>query len=211
VSLCRLAFRHSECVSKRVFVPLAHSRHACLPLLYQRLLLYETLLIAFATCCLVGLASGVSEAAASSATPDTSGASRSVEATEKQEPGPGSSPFLTFAAIERAWKMGYVDSITTFFPEEKITLRLEKNVPEAAAFSQKQASYMLRDSFRYRITESFEFLEFKYNKNKHKPPFGKAQWTFRREPAGKTIVAKVQVTLRKEGERWLISGIRIQD
>jgi len=166
--------------------------------------------ITFATCCLILIAGGAPEAASFPADPDTSGASSWVEAEGRQLLRE-SSPLVTLAAIEQAWNMGWVDSIVTFFPEGKIALRLDKNVPESASFTQKQASYMLRDSFRYRITESFEFLEFKYKASGKKPPFGKAQWSFRREPAGKTIVAKVHVTLRKEGERWLISGIRIQD
>jgi len=143
--------------------------------------------------------------------PDTIGARPQAEAKEGQQPKKDYSPFLTFAAIEQAWNAGQADSIASFFPGDKIALRLEKNVPESASFTKKQASYMLADSFRYRITESFRFLEFKQDKKGKKPPLGKAQWTFRREPAGKVDVAKVQVTLRKEGEHWLISGIRIQD
>jgi len=167
-------------------------------------------LIALATCYFIWPAGALSEAT-SSAGRDTSGVSLRVEVREARQIRPSPSPFLTFAAIEEAWGMGWVDSIVTFFPDEMITLRLDKNVPESASFTQKQASYMLRDSFRYRITESFEFLEFKYDRNGKAPPFAKAQWSFRREPAGKIIIAKVHVILRKEGERWLISGIRIQD
>jgi len=206
VSLCRLVLSHSECV----FVLRAHARHAYFPSMCMRLL-RATFLIALASCYLIGLTGGVSEASAFSATRDTSGVGLLVEVKEKQQVGQGSSPFLTFAAIEQAWNMGWVDSIVTFFPEEKITLRLDKNVPESASFTQKQASYMLRDSFRYKVTESFEFLEFRYKKGGKHPPSGKAQWSFRKEPTGKMIVARVRVTLRKEGERWLISGIRIQD
>jgi hypothetical protein len=206
VSPCRLVLSHSECVC----VLRAHALHPHFPPMSTRIL-RATFLIALASCYLIGLTSGISEAAASPASGDTSVVGLLVEVKEKQQVGLGASPFLTFAAIEQAWNMGWVDSIVTFFPEEKITLRLDKNVPESASFTQKQASYMLRDSFRYKVTESFEFLEFKYRKNGKHPPFGKAQWTFRREPVGKIIVAKVQVALRKEGERWLISGIRVQD
>ena len=160
---------------------------------------------------LIGLTGGVVDVEAFSASRDTSGVSLMVEVKEGQQVRADISPFVAFAEIEQAWNMGWVDSIATFFPEEKIALRLDKNAPESAFFTRKQASYMLRDSFRYRATESFKFLEFKYGKSGKKPPLAKAQWSFRREPAGKIIVAKVQVTLRKEGERWLISGIRIQD
>jgi len=151
------------------------------------------------------------EAALSFSDRDTSEASLQVEAREVQQPRRDYSPFLTFAAIEQAWNAGQADSIASFFPGDQIALRLEKNVPESASFTKKQASYMLADSFRYRITESFRFLEFKQDKKGKKPPLGKAQWSFRREPGGKVDIAKVQVTLRKEGEHWVISGIRIQD
>jgi hypothetical protein len=206
VSLYRLVLSHSDCL----FALRAHARHAYfIPIC--ALILRAAFLVALTSSCITGLTSSISEAASSPASRDTSGVGLLVEVKEKQQGGPGSSPFLTFAAIEQSWNMGWVDSIVTFFPEENISLRLDKNVPESASFTQKQASYMLRDSFRYRVTESFEFLEFRYKKSGKHPPFGKAQWVFRREPTGKIIVAKVQVTLRKEGERWLISGIRIQD
>ena len=174
-------------------------------------LLCAIFLIVLSICLLIGLTGGVVDVEAFSASRDTSGVSLMVEVKEGQQVRADISPFVAFAEIEQAWNMGWVDSIATFFPEEKIALRLDKNAPESAFFTRKQASYMLRDSFRYRATESFKFLEFKYGKSGKKPPLAKAQWSFRREPAGKIIVAKVQVTLRKEGERWLISGIRIQD
>jgi len=121
------------------------------------------------------------------------------------------SPFRVFAAIERAWNEGQPDSIVQFLPEDKILLRLEKSAPEKAFYSNKQAAYMLRDGFRFTMTESFEFLEFKYSKGKDEPPSARAEWSFRREPAGKVTVQKVRITLRVEAERWVVSEIKIQD
>jgi len=164
------------------------------------------------------------QAAAYSEAPDTTAAPQAAPGAQAPAAQPaaqpavpaaaiqaGSSPLVTFAAIEEAWNKGWADSISAFFPEAKIALRLEKNSPESANFTQKQASYMLRDSFRYKVTDYFKFQEFKYKKDGKKPPLGKAHWAFRTEPAGKSIVAKVEITLRKDGERWVISGIKIQD
>jgi hypothetical protein len=123
----------------------------------------------------------------------------------------GLSPFLTFAAIERAWNAGCADSIKGFFPEEKITLHLETNVPEGATFSRQQACYMLKDALGYTVTESFQFLEFRYDKSGEASPSGNAEWSYRREPEGEIMTKSVHLTLRKDGERWLISEIGILD
>jgi hypothetical protein len=120
-------------------------------------------------------------------------------------------PLRVFAAIERAWNEGEPDSITQFLPEDKILLRLEKSAPEKAFYSNTQAAYMLRDEFRFTVTESFQFLEFRYTKVKDEPPSARAEWTFRREPAGKVTVQKVRIALRAEAERWVVSEIKIQD
>lgn len=173
--------------------------------------LRATLTVALSVCWLIGASYGSQNAAADPAAADTAGIV--TPEVQKIEPGAlrGASPLVTFAAIEQAWSRGWADSIAIYFPDGQIVLRLDKNTPESASFTKKQASYMLRDSFRYRVTESFTFLEFKYKKNEKNPPLAKAQWAFLTEPAGKAIVAKVEITLRKEGERWLISGIKIED
>jgi hypothetical protein len=124
---------------------------------------------------------------------------------------PALSPLRIFAAIEKAWNDDQPDSVSQFFPEDKIVLRLEKTAPEKAFYTNSQAAYMLQDEFRFTETESFEFLEFKYPKGGEDPPSARAQWSFRREPAGKTIVQKVRIHLRREADRWVVSEIRIQD
>lgn len=120
-------------------------------------------------------------------------------------------PLRVFAAIEKAWSEGKPDSIVQFLPEDKIVLRLEKSAPEKAFYSNKQAAYMLRDEFRFTMTESFEFVEFKYSKGGDDPPSARAQWSFRREPGGKVTVQKVRIGLRFEADRWVVSEIKIQD
>lgn len=120
-------------------------------------------------------------------------------------------PLRVFAVIEKAWSESQPDSIIQFLPEDKILLRLEKSAPEKAFYSNKQAAYMLRDEFRFTVTESFEFLEFKCSKDKNEPPTARAEWVFLREPAGKVTVQKVRITLRVEAERWVVSEIKIQD
>ena len=120
-------------------------------------------------------------------------------------------PLRVFATIEKAWSEGKPDSIVQFLPEDKIILRLEKSAPEKAFYSNKQAAYMLRDEFRFTVTESFEFVEFKYSKGGDDPPSARAQWSFRREPGGKVTVQKVRIGLRFEADRWVVSEIKIQD
>ncbi|UCF78589.1 MAG: DUF4783 domain-containing protein [Candidatus Eiseniibacteriota bacterium] len=120
-------------------------------------------------------------------------------------------PLLTLAAIEEAWNAGRADSIVALFPEEKIVLRLEANVPEETSFSRQQAAYMLKDAFRYTVTESFQFLDFTYDKDEGAGPSGNAEWSYRREPQAEKTTNKVHVTLRKEKGRWLISELRILD
>ena len=123
----------------------------------------------------------------------------------------GLTPFSTFAAIEKAWNAGCPDSIVILFPKENITLNIETNVPEEASFSRQQAAYILKDALCYTVTESFEFLEFEYDKDGGAPPYADAEWSYRRELEGEVVTEKVHVTLRNEEGRWLIAEIRILD
>jgi len=144
---------------------------------------------------------------------------QSVRPEQRQQPpkeAPGTitlalTPLRVFAVIEKAWNEGQPDSIAQFFPEDGILLRLEKTAPEKAFYTNKQATYMLTDEFRFTMTESFEFVEFKYSKGGDDPPFARAQWSFRREPGGKLTVQKVRIGLRNEADRWVVSEIRIQE
>lgn len=121
------------------------------------------------------------------------------------------SPLLLFAEIEKAWKQSIADSIIAFLPEERIVLQLEKAAPAGALYSRDQAAYMLKDAMRYTATESFEFVDFQYSRGGEEPPSAQAEWTFRREPAGGTIVQKVHIKLWGEPGCWVVSEIRIEE
>jgi hypothetical protein len=123
----------------------------------------------------------------------------------------GRTPFQVFAAIERAWSKGLVDSIVTFLPVEDVSLQLGKASPAKAFYSHDQAAYMLRDALGFTVTESFQFVEFKNEKAGEEPPYAVAEWTFRREPAGQLIVQKVRIELKKAPGCLVVSEIRVED
>jgi hypothetical protein len=138
-------------------------------------------------------------------------AARPQSQPSQEVPAGPLTPLRVFAAIEKAWNEGRPDSIVQFFPGDRILLRLEKSAPDKAFYSSKQAAYMLSDEFRFTMTESFEFVEFRYPKGEDDQPSARAQWSFRREPEGKMTVQKVRIGLRFEADRWVVSDIRIQD
>jgi len=176
------------------------------------------LALAVATMAYVPPAAGASAPAEKTATTGTKSDTVAQPAKEappaKELPArtpQGRTPFQVFAAIERAWNKGLVDSIVAFLPEEDIALQLGKATPAKAFYSHDQAAYMLRDALGFAVTESFQFVEFKYEKVGEEPPYAQAEWTFCREPAGQLIVQKVRIELKKAAGRLVISEIRVED
>jgi hypothetical protein len=120
------------------------------------------------------------------------------------------SPLSVLAAFEAAWAQGESDLVARTLASDKIALSLGDAGPRDETYTRTQAAYLIKDALAYRITESFEFVEFSWNENDAKPPYGVARWTYKHSEGGPPRELMLKVALRKEGSRWAVAEVRIQ-
>jgi len=112
-----------------------------------------------------------------------------------------------FEGIAKAWQKGDAESLALYLGEGRVTIQLPKVV--GGVLSKSQAEYVLRDLFKYTVTEKFEFT--KYDEFVSEGIVGIADRTYRSGKEGLAIKDKISVWLVKEGEdkpRWVIKEIR---
>jgi hypothetical protein len=125
-------------------------------------------------------------------------------------PAWAASPLSVLAAFERAWEEGEADVVEETLASDKIALSLSDAGPQDEAYTRTQALYLIKDALAYRITESFGFVEFYWSENGVKDPHGIARWRFSRSEGGPPHELMLKVTLRLEGQDWVVSEIRLQ-
>jgi Domain of unknown function (DUF4783) len=118
-----------------------------------------------------------------------------------------SSSVFAFERIAKAWREGDAEALAPYLGEGKVTIQLPKVV--GGVLSKSQAEYVLRDLFKYTVTEKFEFT--KYDEFVSEGVVGIADRTYRSGKEGLAMKDKVSVWLVKEGgekPRWVIKEIR---
>ncbi len=134
--------------------------------------------------------------------------------TLAQAAGPSSagptprSPLSVLSAFEEAWAEGRADMLEKTLAPDKIALSLGDAGPQNEAYTRTQAAYLITDALTYKVTESFEFVEFNWSEEGSEMPCGTARWKFRRSEEGPVRELLLKVTLRKEGMSWSVAEIR---
>jgi hypothetical protein len=119
------------------------------------------------------------------------------------------SPLSVLSAFEQAWSEGRVDLLEKTLAAERIAMSLSHAGPQDEAYTRTQAAYLIKDALAYRITESFEFVEFHWSEAGSAMPSGTARWEFRRSEGEPVRELLLRVTLRKEGPTWAVAEIRV--
>lgn len=119
------------------------------------------------------------------------------------------SPLSVLSAFEQAWSEGRVDLVEKTLAADKITMSLSHAGPQDEAYTRTQAAYLIKDALAYRVTESFEFVEFHWSEGGSAMPSGTARWEFRRSEGEPLRELLLRVTLRQEGPSWVVAEIRV--
>lgn len=117
-------------------------------------------------------------------------------------------PLNVFADIEDGWRRGRADKILRHFGRGKVAISVAGIGPTGGFFSKNQSYYLFKDLFKYTITKRFEFVRYRNIGNKGKKVYGVAQRAYKRRNDGRLFKDKIYVSLRREGERWVVSEIK---
>jgi hypothetical protein len=113
-----------------------------------------------------------------------------------------------FKGIERAWRSGDAGALSGFVGEQRVYLRVRGLGEEGGHFSKPQLYYLFKRMFKTTKLKRFEFVKFHNSGSKARKVYGTAYRSFENTSSGRLFQDKVYVTLKLEGERWVVSEIK---
>jgi hypothetical protein len=126
-----------------------------------------------------------------------------VPKTEEQ-----SGPIGVFADIEAGWKNERAQQILLHYGKGKVAISIEGSGPSGGKFSRNQSYYLLKDLFKYTITERFEFVQYRNVSDGQNKVYAVAERSYKRNDDGRLFKDKIYVSLHLEEDRWVISEIK---
>jgi len=118
------------------------------------------------------------------------------------------SPMPVFKGIENAWKNADSEKLSRYAGEARIYLNVEGMEKEPGYFSKSQFYYLFKKMFTNNRQTKFEFVRYHNIDRSDRKVFGIAHRNYKNSRSGKLFQDKVYVTLKKEGERWVVAEIK---
>jgi hypothetical protein len=113
-----------------------------------------------------------------------------------------------FRGIERAWRSEDAAALSEFAGEQRVYLSVRGLGEEGGYYSKAQVFYLLKRMFKTTKLRRFEFVKFHNSGSKTRKVYGTAYRSFESTSGGRLFEDKVYVTLKLEGERWVVSEIK---
>ena len=113
-----------------------------------------------------------------------------------------------FRGIEKAWRGGNAGKLAEFVGEQRVHLMVRGLGEEGGYFSKPQVFYLFKRMFKTTKLKRFEFVKFHNSGSKARKVYGTAYRSFESTSSGRLFRDKVYVTLKLEGERWVVSEIK---
>ena len=117
-------------------------------------------------------------------------------------------PIGVFADIEAGWKKENVRQILRHYGNGKVAIAIEGSGPTGGTFSSNQSYYLLKDLFKYTITEKFEFVQYRNVSDGQREVYAVAERHYKRNDDGRLFKDKIYVSLHQEEKRWVIDEIK---
>ncbi|UCG52641.1 MAG: hypothetical protein JSW58_03575 [Candidatus Latescibacterota bacterium] len=117
-------------------------------------------------------------------------------------------PIGVFADIEAGWKKENVRQILRHYGKGKVAIAIEGSGPAGGTFSRNQSYYLLKDLFKYTITEKFEFVQYRNVSDGRSKVYAVAERQYKRNDDGRLFKDKIYVSLHLEETRWVIDEIK---
>jgi hypothetical protein len=122
--------------------------------------------------------------------------------------GNGSSPLDVFSDIESGWRHENVNMILKHFGKGKVSIAIGGIGLAGGRFSKSQSFYLLKDLFKYTLTQKFEFVQFRNVDSGKRRVYAVAERYYKRTDDGRLFKDKIFVSLNFENDRWVINEIK---
>lgn len=118
------------------------------------------------------------------------------------------SPLSTFKQIERAWRKADAEVLSAHTSNSRVFLRLKGINRKEGYFSRPQAYFLLKNMFEANRQVKFEFVKYHKLENINRKVYGIADRSYKNISNGRLFRDKVYVTLKREGEKWVVAEIK---
>jgi hypothetical protein len=114
----------------------------------------------------------------------------------------------TFKGIEAAWLQGDAQGLSNYMRDSKVLLNVAGLGEQGGYFSKSQAFYLFKGMFKATKHKQFRFIKYHDVSQSNRRVYGVAHRSFQDVSSGRLYRDKIYITLKLEGERWVISEIK---
>ena len=112
-----------------------------------------------------------------------------------------------FKGIEAAWLRGDAAGLSKYMRDSKVFLNVAGLGEKGGYYSKSQVFYLFKGMFKATKQRRFQFIKYQDVSRNNKRVYGIAYRSFEDVSSGRLYEDKVYVTLKLEGERWVVSEI----
>ena len=123
----------------------------------------------------------------------------------KKEPN---TPPPVFKGIERAWQKGDAEALSKYTGKSKILLNVRGMEQASGYFSKPQFYFLFKNLFKVNRHERFVFVKYHNLERPDRKVYGIANRSYKNVRSGRLFQDKVYVTLKREGEEWVLVEIK---
>ena len=126
----------------------------------------------------------------------------------RRKPALKGGALATFKGIEKAWMNENASSLAHFAGEGKVFINVMGIGQRGGFFSRPQVHYLFKRMFKNYAHKKFNFVKYHNLEKPEGRVYGIAHRSYRNNRNGKIYQDKVYVTLRKDGEVWVVGEIK---
>ena len=117
-------------------------------------------------------------------------------------------PEVVFRGIESAWRTGNAQKLAAYAGRSKVLLNVRGLGEKGGYYSKSQVFYLFKDMFKSTKHKRFDFVRFHDVGKSSQKIYGVAHRNYEVVSNGRLFQDKIIVTLKLEGNRWVVSEMK---
>jgi hypothetical protein len=117
-------------------------------------------------------------------------------------------PLDVFRGIETAWRTGDAQKLAAYAGDSKVMLNVRGLGEKGGYYSRSQVFYLFKGMFKSTKHKKFSFVSFHDVGEKSTKIYGIARRNYEVVSTGRLFQDKIYVTLKLEGNRWVVSEMK---
>lgn len=119
-----------------------------------------------------------------------------------------STPLQVFKGIERAWRNRDAEALSKYTGASRVFLNVRGMERADGYFSKPQFYFLFKKYYKANKHQRFIFVKYHNLERPDRKVYGIASRSYKNVRSGRLFQDKVYVTLKREGERWVLAEIK---